>query len=103
MTDVGLISFLDKAGSNLKKLDISETNIALSEVGLRPNTFHNLEELNRYHCWDMTDIGMISFLNKAGSSLKKLNLCFTNITLSEVGLLATTAHHSLEELDLRWC
>ena len=40
-----MISFLNKTGSNLKKLNLSDTKITLSGVGLLSTTFHNLEEL----------------------------------------------------------
>jgi len=101
ITDIGLISFLNKSGAKLKTIHISSTRITLSEVGLLSTTLNSLEELNVSSCQGMTDKGLISFLNKAGGNLKKLVLSHTKITLSKVGLL-TTSFPRLEEIDLEY-
>ena len=100
--DMGFISFLNRTGGNLKKINVSDTNITLSEVGLLTVTFSRLEELNVSACRGITDVGFISFLNKAGDSLKKVDISRTRLTLSEVGLLTTTLPR-LEELTVVNC
>ena len=100
-TDVGLISFLNKVGGNLKSLNLSRTNITLSEVGSLTTCLTNLGKLDLSES-DVTDAGLISFLNKAGGSLKNVNLSNTNIKLSEAGSL-TTCLPNLGSLDLFGC
>ena len=101
ISDMGLVSFLNRTGGNLKKMDLSDTKISLSEVGLLTITISRLEDINMSYCHRMTDKGLISFLNKAGGNLKKLVLSHTKITLSKVGLL-TTSFPRLEEIDLEY-
>lgn len=101
-TDVELISFLNVAGGNLKKMDISCTCITLSEMSLLTTTFSRMEELIMGDSDDITEAGVISFLNKTGDNLKKLDLANTNIDFSEIELL-TNSFSKLEELDLAEC
>ena len=100
ITEAGVISFLNKTGDNLKKLDLANTNIDFSEIELLTNSFSKLEELDLAECHCITDVGLINFLNKAGN-LKKLDLSHTSIALSEVGLLTTFSR--LEEVDMSSC
>ena len=102
ITDMGLISFLNRTGGNLESINLSDTMITLSEVGLLTTCLFSLQELNLSWCPSLTDIGLISFLNRTGGSMKRLDLSATRITLSEVGSLATWCPN-LEELDLSYC
>jgi len=102
VTDRGLISFLNKTGGNLKKLNLSRTTITLSKVCLLTASLRYLEELDMSPCYYITDEGIISLLNKTGENLKKLNLSVTYINLSEVDALTVT-FPVLKVLDLSYC
>jgi len=102
LTDEGLVEFLNNTGGSLKELHLSSTSITLCDTSLLNISLSCLELLDLAYCHHITDLGLISLLNKTGEGLKRLTLTETPITLSEVDSIATH-FPSLEELDLSFC
>jgi hypothetical protein len=102
LTDAGIMGFLNKTGENLKILNLNNTGVSFSNVGSLTNNFSVLEELNISRCGNLTDAGIIGFLNKTGASLKILNLKGTGVSFSNVDSLANN-FSVLEELNLSCC
>ena len=100
-THAGLMAFLDKAGETLKVLNFRGTIVSLSEIGSLTSTLPVFEELNLEDC-EFTDAGLMAFLNKAGKSLKILNLKGTEVSFSNIGSL-TCIIPALENLNLKGC
>ena len=102
LKDMFMAEFLNTTWDSLKKINLSDTNITLTETGLLLASFPRLEVLELATCYDITDGGLISFLNRTGGNLRRLNLSETFVTLSGVGLLAASLS-CLEELELSSC
>ena len=102
VTDAGTISLLNRVGGELKTLELSDTNITLDNIGDLNTTLLKLENLGLNNCDNITDTGTISLLNRVGGELKTLELAFTNITLDNIGDLATR-FSKMENLDFGWC
>lgn len=69
--DAGVIKFLNRTGSNLRILDLSQTPISLSGVESLAVRFHFpvLEMLNLHGCRKVTEVGLIAFLDRASGDL----------------------------------
>jgi len=102
MTDTGLIAFLNKTGGNLRILNLGGRNVSFSGIDSLATSFYLLEKLDLAGCRNMTDTGLITFLNKTGGNLRILDLSGTNISFSETDSLATS-FSKLEQLDLSNC
>jgi len=102
LSETGVISLFNKIGEGLKKLDLGGTNLSLSNADLITSRFSKLEELNLVDCPNLSETGVISFLNKRGEELKKLYLVGTYLSLSNAGLI-TSRFSKLEELRLSNC
>jgi len=102
LTDKGLLCLLNKTGGTLKVLNISGTNLSLSNVESVKSRLSLLEVLNMQMCSNVSESGVIALLNKIGTTLKSLDLSWTEVTFSELGSL-TTDLPVLECLKLRSC
>ena len=102
LTDSRLVSILNKTGNSLKKLDLSNTNLTLTDIGSLTASFSSIEDLNLSCCRNLTDSGLVSILNKTGDSLKKLNLSCTILSLTDIGSFSAS-FSSIEDLILRGC
>ena len=102
LTDAGIIVFINKTGETLKILDLSNTTDSFSHVGSLTRSFPVLEELNLYKCDNMTEAGIMGFLNKTGETLKIIDLRWTAVSFSNVGSLICS-FPVLKELNLSWC
>jgi len=101
ITNTSAISFLNRVGDELKDLNLSYTSISLANIEDLTSSLLNLETLMLHEC-PITDSSLISLLNRVGNKLKHLNLCDTEITLSNIDDL-NTSFPSLELLDLSFC
>ena len=72
-----ILGYVDRY--KLKELNLRETQVSLEEINCVINTFPNLEILCLRGCSNITDVGLVSFLNKAGGNLKKIDVFRTNI------------------------
>ena len=97
-----IITLLNRTGGALRLLDLSRTRESFSDVGSLTNTFPLLEELNLKCCSNLTESGIIAFLNKTGGNLKILDLSVTGVSFSDIGAL-TTVFPVLENLNLSVC
>ena len=102
LTNAGIMAFLNKIGETLKILNLSCTSVTLSSVESLVSTLPALEELHLMKCTNLTDAGLIAFINKTGESLKILDLRRTTISLSSVESLASNLP-VLKELCLQDC
>lgn len=100
--DAGLITFFNKIGESLKILDLSYTELSFSSVDYMTGIFPRLEKLNLMYCEEMTDEGLMAFLNKVGENLKILYLNRTKVSFLYVELLTST-YPELEVLHLSGC
>ena len=102
ITETGFISLLNIVGARLRKLNMSWLGISLSEISSLTTTLPNLEDLDISKCRDITETGFISLLNIVGARLRKLNMSWLGISLSEISSLTTTLPN-LEDLDISKC
>ena len=70
LSETGVISLLNKIGEGLKILDLGGTNLSLSDAHLITTSFKRLEELDLGMCKNLSEIGVISLLNKSGDRLR---------------------------------
>ena len=101
LTDTGIAALL-KTGANLRILHLSGTNVSFSGIDSLTTSFLNLEKLDLSYCSNMTDTGLITFLNRTGGNLRILHLSGTNVSFSGIDSL-TMSFAQLKELDLSWC
>ena len=80
LTNKGLLQIIKLCGSTLRSLDIQGTNITGENLSEFKGTLPCLENLNMRVCKQLTDYGLMQFLQLCGSTLKSLNLSETNIT-----------------------
>jgi len=98
----GLITFLNQTGSTLRILRLRETAFSFSGIESVTVSFRLLEEFYLSNCKNMTDTGLVMFLNKTGGNLKILKLYITDVSL--LGTESMTSNVSLlKELDLSEC
>ena len=97
----GIVGLLNKIGETLKILNLSGTLLTFSDVESL-TYLPVLKEINLAGCRNLTEYGIMAFLNKAGKSLKILNLGCTLVSFSNVGSLRTSLP-VLEELNLYGC
>jgi len=103
MTDSGISSFLDKAGVNLKILDLSRTRVSFSDTRYRTCLFPVLKELNLSGCYDMTESGISGFLDETAETIKILNLSDTKVSIAHMVESLTASFLVLEKLYLLDC
>ena len=70
LSETGVISLFNKIGEGLKILDLGGTNLSLSDAHLITTSFKRLEELDLGMCKNLSEIGVISLLNKSGDRLR---------------------------------
>ena len=80
LSDQGLIEILKRSRSNLRELDLSNSNITGVGVEEEVNSLPNLETLKLSECWNLTDGGLKEILRISGVKLRVLDVSFTNIT-----------------------
>lgn len=68
LTDEGLVEFLNYTGGSLKELHLSSTSITLCDTSLLNTSLSCLELLDLAYCDHITDLGLISLLNKTGET-----------------------------------
>jgi len=100
LSDTGLLKLLGKTGRTLKVLDISGTNVSLLNAASMISRLPLLEELNIEGCRSLMESSTISFLNKFGERLRRLNFRGNNVHNFESLSIALPA---LEILDLSFC
>jgi len=103
LSEAGLISLLNKVGVHLIELDLSFNDIELSQAGSLTATFPKLRDLNLKGCENITEVGLLSLLNKTGcgNSLKTLNLnwshvgedCVTNVRAQYPNIIVSLAQY----------
>ena len=103
LSEAGLISLLNKVGVHLIELDLSFNDIKLSQAGSLTATFPKLRDLNLKGCENITEVGLLSLLNKTGcgNSLKTLNLnwspvgedCVTNVRAQYPNIIVSLAQN----------
>ena len=86
----------------LSRSKITGDGITLSEISSLTTSLPNLEDLDISRCHYITESGFISLLNIVGAQLRKLNLSFLDISLSEISSLSKTLPN-LEDLDISRC
>ena len=101
LTDGGLKDFLRLFGCKLKVLDISQTNITGQGFKDEVISLPMLEKLNMGECYNLTDGGLKETLRISGSSIRVLDVSYTNIT--EQGFQDGVSLPMLEELNLEEC
>ena len=79
LTDGGLKEILRISGSSIRVLDISSTNIT-GQGFMDGVSLPMLEELNLSSCRELTDGGLKDILRISGSSIRVLDVSYTNIT-----------------------
>ena len=79
LTDGGLKEILRISGSSIRVLDISSTNIT-GQGFMDGVSLPMLEELNLSSCRELTDGGLKEILRISGSSIRVLDVSYTNIT-----------------------
>jgi len=99
LTDANLLTLLSKSGEKLTKLVLWGTGLSLSGIG---SGVPWLEKLSLTWCYNFTEEGLISLLNKVGVHLKKLDLKHSTTYLSQVDALTAT-FPKLKELNLEGC
>jgi len=66
LSDQGLVEILNRSGSDLRDLDLSRSRISGVGVEEGVNSLPNLEVLNLYFCYMLTDGGLKEFLRLSG-------------------------------------
>ena len=100
--DKGLLKILSITGTQLKYLNIGQTNITGEMFALRQHNFSKMENLNMSGCSNLTDRGLLNLLRSFGQQLKYLDLSDTNITGAGLALYKK-ALSNLERLNLHGC
>ena len=100
--DKGLLKILSITGTQLKYLNIGQTNITGEMFALRQHNFSKMENLNMSGCSNLTDRGLLNLLRSFGQQLKYLDLSDTNITWEGLALYKK-ALSNLERLNLHGC
>ena len=66
LSDQGLVEILNRSGRDLRDLDLSRSRISGVGVEEGVNSLPNLEVLNLYFCYMLTDGGLKEFLRLSG-------------------------------------
>ena len=80
LTNKGLLQILQLCDSKLRSLNIRFTNITGENLSEYKGTLLCLESLDMISCQQLTDKGLLQILQLCGSTLRSLNIEFTNIT-----------------------
>merc|ERR1712200_239929 len=102
ISETVFISLLNIAGARLRKLNMCDLEIGLSEISSLTTTLSNVEDLDISWCKIIEETGFIPLLNIVGARLRKLNMSHLQIRLSQISSLTTTLPN-LEDLDISWC
>ena len=98
-----LMNILNKTGNCLRSLNLScNDSIRLGDTSYWAFSLPNLKELDMSICPDLDDFGVISFLNRVGTSLEFLYLSGVLIDLTHASYL-TARFPSLKCLELNHC
>ena len=92
-----IIEILNRYGSSLRELDLSDSDI----TGVGVNSLPNLVVLKLHWCNNLTDGGLKEFLRLSGNKLRVLDVSCTRITGQ--GFKEGVSLPMLEELDMRGC
>jgi len=80
LTNKGLLQILQLCRSKLRSLNIRFTNITGENLSEYKGTLLCLESLDMISCQQLTDKGLLQIIQLCGSTLRSLNIEFTNIT-----------------------
>ena len=81
LTNKGLLLMLQLCGSKLRSLDIGGTNITDDILMKYKGTLFCLDNLKLIDCYtQLTDKGLLQILQFCGSTLRSLDISYTNIT-----------------------
>ena len=78
--DKRLLQILQLCGSTLRSLDIRFTNLIGENLSEYKGTLPCLENMNMSDCIQLTNKGLLQILQLCGSTLRSLDIQFTNIT-----------------------
>jgi len=101
LVDSRIVPLLDKIGSTLRNLNLSNTEVSLSGTGALAQ-LPLLEELDLFGCQNIDKAGLIDFLNKTEETLKVLNLGNTGSLLKGSIESLTASLPLLEKLNLSY-
>ena len=96
-----LCGILTKAKTSLTSLIMTGTNVTLNTADSIYGSFSSLEELN-LSCQNLSDTGLLKFLNKTGETLSRLNISGSTVSLSQMQYL-NSSFPKLDDIDLRFC
>ena len=102
LTDRGLLQILQLCGSTLRTLGISVTNVTGENLSEYKGTLPYLENLNMRLCGHLTDAGLLQILQLSGSTLRSLDLQWTNTTGESLSEKKRTLP-CLENLNMSCC
>ena len=80
LSNQGIIEILNRSRSNLRELDLSDSNITGVGVEEGVNSLPNLEVLNLSGCLNLTEGGLTEILRISGIKLRVFDVSCTNIT-----------------------
>jgi len=83
ITDAGTILLLNRVGGELKRLDLSATNIALNNLGSLTSSFPQLEFVDLESSPNITEAGVISLLNKVGHGVR-VRISYTPVSAANI-------------------
>ena len=102
LTDKGLLQILQLCGSTLRSLDILGTEITGENLSEYKGTLPCLINLNMRNCRLLTNKGLLLMLQLCGSSLRSLDVRFTNMAGENLSEYKGTLP-CLENLIMRNC
>ena len=102
VTDTFLLQIVQLCGSTLKSLDIRYTNITGENLSEYNGTLPCLTDLNLGACTQLTDKGLLQILQLCGSTLKSLDISWTNLTGDNMSEYNGTLP-CLTDLNLKLC
>jgi len=99
-SDSSIIAFLNVTGNTIRHLDLDHTQMTFTDIGSMTTTLPLLENVRLSECdLGRCEMGLITFLNKTGKTLKIFNIAGSRVTFSEIGHLATS-FPVIEEINL---
>jgi len=101
LTETGLTLVMSKVGTELKVLKLVGTNISLDRTSSIPGFLPNLEDLDLSFCPNLSNAAFITFLNKTGENLYRLNLRETPVTLRGISSV-TFSFQKLKYIDVSY-
>ena len=72
----GLLEILRTCGRTLVNLDIGGTKLTGDSVALFQGSLPDLQKLDCYHCYTLTDAVLLNLLAVCGKGLKSLNIAY---------------------------